>query len=439
MKKLVGLVVALVVLALIAPANAKIGVLVVAHGGSEDWNTVVERQFSETQIPFPKEIAFLEFEKTKTIERGIEVLEDKGCNRIVIAPLFISSYSGHIDEIRKIIGVGDCKENVSTIKTEAKIILTEAIDEDVIPFIVADRVNEVNGSSNAIVLVAHGTKPEDDLEEAYLKQWKRNLESICSRVESLTGLKCDYGFMHGEPNIRATVSKYENPVVAPIFIAEGYFTKKKIPEMLEGLNYTITKPLLPHPLISKLIEEGVFEAVSPAVPIKENGKIKIVRFEGVRDYIGKNCMGSLIVFKFVELATLKFGILNSSEVSVVSYWDCPHINMTFDYLLKVRNKYKVQKPEELKFELMYGNKKIVASAKVPDKFYILREKKHLGNITMEELKEFMKIKEDTFSVMDENPEKIFNYYIESVQDKVYTPMRYYEVGKMNTITQEIRI
>lgn len=144
MKKLVGLVVALVVLALIAPANAKIGVLVVAHGGSEDWNTVVERQFSETQIPFPKEIAFLEFEKTKTIERGIEVLEDKGCNRIVIVPLFISSYSGHIDEIRKIIGVGDCKENVSTIKTEAKIILTEAIDEDVIPFIVADRVNEIN-------------------------------------------------------------------------------------------------------------------------------------------------------------------------------------------------------------------------------------------------------------------------------------------------------
>ena len=113
--------------------------------------------------------------------------------------------------------------------------------------------------------------------------------------------------------------------------------------------------------------------------------------------------------------------------------------MTFDYLLKVRNKYKVQKPEELKFELMYGNKKIVASAKVPDRFYILREKKHLGNITMEELKEFMKIKEDTFSVMDENPEKIFNYYIESVQDKVYTPMRYHEVGKMNTITQEIRI
>lgn len=73
------------------------------------------------------------------------------------------------------------------------------------------------------------------------------------------------------------------------------------------MNYTLTKPPLSHPLISKLIEKNVFEAVSPVIPIEENGKIKLVKFEGIREYIGRNCMGSLIAFKFVELATLKLG------------------------------------------------------------------------------------------------------------------------------------
>ena len=350
----------------------------------------VEKFFNDTRIPFPKELAFLKF-SNKTVEKGIRTLEKRGCNKIVVIPLFVSSYSGHIDELRRILGVGDCRENLSTIKTNTKIIFANAIDEDVIPFIVADRVADImkkNISIDAVVLVAHGTEPKDELRKAYLKQWKCSLKDICSRVESLTGLKCDYSFMHGKPNIRATVSRYSNPVVVPIFIAEGIYTKKKIPEILHGLNYTITKPLLSHPFISKLIEERVFEAVSPAVPIKENGKIKIIKFECIRDYIGKNCLGSMIAFKFVELATLKFGILNSSEVSIVSYWDCPHINMTFEYLLKAesRNAYTVQQPEELKFELIdnkYG-RKLVALAKIPREFYGLHEKKHSGNITVYE-------------------------------------------------------
>lgn len=107
-------------------------------------------------------------------------------------------------------------------------------------------------------------------------------------------------------------------------------------------------------------------------------------------------------------------------MSVVSYWDCPHVEIAFEHILKVktRDAYAVKHPEELKFELIDRStgRKLIASAKVSGEFYILHEKAHSGNITTEELKELAKIKNEIFSNIDEDPEDLFNYQIVYIEE-----------------------
>ena len=77
------------------------------------------------RIPFPMDVAVLEH-SNKTIDKGIKRLEKIGCTKVVLIPLSFLDY----DEVR------------STINTSVEIIFVDVLD--VIPFIVADRVNSTS-------------------------------------------------------------------------------------------------------------------------------------------------------------------------------------------------------------------------------------------------------------------------------------------------------
>ena len=67
----------------------KVGVLVLAHGGSAAWNQQVEEAVKPVRNSFPVEIAF-GMALPRTIQEGIDKLEAQGVNKIVVVPLFIS-------------------------------------------------------------------------------------------------------------------------------------------------------------------------------------------------------------------------------------------------------------------------------------------------------------------------------------------------------------
>jgi len=51
-------------------------------------------------------------------------------------------------------------------------------------------------------------------------------------------------------------------LVVPLFLSEGYFTRKVIPSRLEGIPYVYSgRTYLPHPLVSEWITSTVREAL----------------------------------------------------------------------------------------------------------------------------------------------------------------------------------
>jgi sirohydrochlorin cobaltochelatase len=81
----------------------KVGVLVLAHGGSESWNQLVIDAARTAGKQYPVEVAF-GMALPRTIQEGIDKLEGQGVNKIVVVPLFVSSYSFIIRQTEYLLG-----------------------------------------------------------------------------------------------------------------------------------------------------------------------------------------------------------------------------------------------------------------------------------------------------------------------------------------------
>lgn len=79
------------------------GVLIMAHGGSEDWNRAVEAVVEPLREHYPVEIAF-GMAKTSTLKAAVERLEAQGVDRIAVVRMFISG-SSFLDKTEYILGL----------------------------------------------------------------------------------------------------------------------------------------------------------------------------------------------------------------------------------------------------------------------------------------------------------------------------------------------
>ncbi len=68
------------------------GILLLAHGGRDDWNRKVLEVASQVDAPRPVEVAFGMANK-RAIQDTVDRLAELGVTRIVAVPLFISSHS----------------------------------------------------------------------------------------------------------------------------------------------------------------------------------------------------------------------------------------------------------------------------------------------------------------------------------------------------------
>ncbi len=92
---------------LAAPAAAQtVGTIVVAHGGSAEWNAPVLRIAQDARTGGPVEVALLmgEFAPQHRFQDAVARLVERGAERIVVVPLLASSHSGHYDQIRYLAG-----------------------------------------------------------------------------------------------------------------------------------------------------------------------------------------------------------------------------------------------------------------------------------------------------------------------------------------------
>ena len=202
--------------------SAETGVLLLAHGGSKDWNEKVRSVAAEVDKEMPTEIGFGMAERS-ALQEGIDKLTARGVKRIVAVPLFVSSHSSVIESTKYLLGLradapkeladfamghemtgmnghtasdtGVKKEVAQPVPVKCSVPLQMAPALDRHPIaakILSDRAAAIakEPARDVVILVAH--EPNDDQENA---QWVADMAALASlmavrssyaRIEYLT-------------------------------------------------------------------------------------------------------------------------------------------------------------------------------------------------------------------------------------------------------------
>jgi sirohydrochlorin cobaltochelatase len=244
----------------------KYGVLVIGHGSSKaEWVSRVEDVVDEarTKISLPLELSFLEMVEGRLIPDGIQKLDQVGVTDIIVVPLFVASGSTHLDEIRYMLGImhetPEFAPEMAPLKLSARIHFCKPMnDHPYILEILKERIAELSDhpEQEVPVLVGHGAD-----EGKYFCSWQKLMGRMKIELRKHFSFpRIAYATYHPN-NIREKVQevgKGAKPLVIPLFLSEGYFTRKVIPSQLEGLTYAYTgHTYLPHPNVSRWLVDTI--------------------------------------------------------------------------------------------------------------------------------------------------------------------------------------
>ncbi|MEZ4528773.1 MAG: CbiX/SirB N-terminal domain-containing protein, partial [Desulfobacterales bacterium] len=228
-----------------------VGVLVIAHGSDEaQWNADVINAVEKVNLPYPVALGFLEYH-AQDIAYAVSALEEQGVNRIIAVPLFISTYSNHIEEIRYVLGLRDTlpetdaesahpgsvsgeEPELVPVQTDAEIVLTSALDDHpAVAAVLAEHLATLSQApeNEIAVLAGHGWDAPE-----YKEKWDEIFTSLAGQVRTIMGLKdARHAFVAmGDPPLAATVSAAMSEgdvLIVPVMLSEGYFTQTLIPRL----------------------------------------------------------------------------------------------------------------------------------------------------------------------------------------------------------------
>jgi sirohydrochlorin cobaltochelatase len=298
------------------PANAsgQIGILLLAHGGSKEWNANVQAIAADVDKSQPTEVA-LGMADRSTMQAGIDKLTARGAKQIVAVPLFISSHSSVIESTRFLLGLrsdappdladfalmdmgnmshdhaghgdtptaskgaaADAQDKTRPVTHAVPVRMSPALDRHaILASILADRAVAIshNPAKEVVVLVAHG--PNEDQENAL---WLADL----SAVAKLIAAKSPYARIEvatvrddAEPAVRdqatanlrniATSAYHESlrVLIVPVLLSYGGI-ENGIRKRLDGLDHVMSPAgLLPDPRIVDWIRASA-STPAPAQP-----------------------------------------------------------------------------------------------------------------------------------------------------------------------------
>jgi sirohydrochlorin ferrochelatase len=238
------------------------GVLLVAHGGSSEWNALVERAASDCRPRARIAVGFLSHDYGPSAQDAYDTLVSAGARRIVVVPLFVSSHSNHGREVAAMVGLADPAAaphpgddpasdhgRVDVVPEFAPVLgLGPALDDSsYLADILADRARGMSEapSRESVVLVAHGPNEDDDA-----ALWLADLGRVAQRVRERGGYRqVDTCLLRDDApaevleaartHLRDVVqagAQHGRVIVVPVLLSQGRVAWQ-IPEILDGLTY----------------------------------------------------------------------------------------------------------------------------------------------------------------------------------------------------------
>ena len=281
--------------ALLAPGIVEAqGILLLAHGGRDDWNREVLELASQVDPTLPVEVAFGMANK-RTIRDAVDRLTERDVTEIVAVPLFISSHSsvmrateyllGSRDDAppqleafarmgarmgarRGADGAGDDADfdGTTPLETTVPISVTTALDgHALVADILLSRAEDVSRTQEeeVVVVVAHGPSSEEDN-----ALWLENMDILIERMRPRTRFsRIEYLTVRDDASdpvrdqataeLRAVVENAadegKSVLIVPLLLSYGGI-ETGIRRRLEGLPYRMAdQALLPDERLSEWV------------------------------------------------------------------------------------------------------------------------------------------------------------------------------------------
>lgn len=204
-----GLLLALVSVLLMPGAADAQGILLLAHGGRDDWNGEVLALAAQVDAARPVEVAFGMADK-RTIRDAVDRLTERGVREIVAVPLFVSSHSSVMRATEYLLGSradappqleafarmaarrraadggagGPGFDGTTPLATAAPIPVTAALDAHaLVSEMLVSRAEALSRTpeEEVVVVVAHGPGSDEDN-----RLWLENMDVLAERMRART-------------------------------------------------------------------------------------------------------------------------------------------------------------------------------------------------------------------------------------------------------------
>jgi sirohydrochlorin ferrochelatase len=264
-----------------------VGTLLVAHGGGPEWDVNVENLAKQVRTGGPVAVSLLmgPGASTHRFQDAVSQLVAKGAKEIVVVPVFVSSHSGHIDQVRYLAGRTDSigtemmhhlhMAGITRPAERVPIRVTAALDNaPELARVLADHARRLatDPSRRALFLIGHGPNSAEDN-----AAWMSNLRQVADSVKARTGFRdVKIGLVRDDApdavraeavkEIRETIRLQHSltslpVVVVPILVSAGSVSRAKIPADLHDLPVVYgATPLLPHAEMARWVEARVRES-----------------------------------------------------------------------------------------------------------------------------------------------------------------------------------
>lgn len=257
------------------------GVLILAHGGNDAWNTSVRDAVHLAGVPYPTDIAYgmgMREQEVAQIREAVARLQARGITELLVVPLLVSSHSEVYRQYEYLFGLRRASpwphHTPQPLALDLSVRLSAPLDgHPYVAEVVLDRARHLSQdpAHEVVVLVAHGPNNAQDNDA-----WLLMLRSVALFVQQrgnffrvdVATLRDDAPWLtrhQATQTLRRLVSQASRThrvLVVPFLLARGGI-EEKIPRRLHGLTYTFTgETLLPHPRVAAWIRDAVDRLVN---------------------------------------------------------------------------------------------------------------------------------------------------------------------------------